>query len=143
MPDFGSEVPFDRNLSSSSVAWGNGTWNDYYGCQSSNDFWTELVVAAFQPAEGADGDPDMEAIVFGSAKAYGDDNQCVIYYESLADSGVAPSSDKTLAHEVGHGAGIVDNACKSGCLMWTDEYSQLGDYFCDWCLLDMRMDSNY
>ena len=137
-------VPFDRNLSVSEVAWGNGTWNDYYNCPSSNSFWTELAVGAFQPETSKDLDPDTETALFlGAAKVYGDDNQCVLYYEMIRDRGVAPNTDQYLAHEIGHGAGIEDNECEEGCLMWLDEYDQLGDDFCNECLNEMRKDSTY
>jgi len=138
---FSSVVPFQRNLSSSDVAWGTGTWNDQYGAPSTSDFWTELVVGAFQPETSKDYDPDNEQAVAGAAKVYGDDNQCVIYCETIRDLGV--SAEKSLAHEIGHGAGIEDNDCEEGCIMWRDINNQIGDHFCDKCIAEMRNDAVY
>jgi len=141
--NYSDQVPFIRNLSSLSVAWGSGTWNDYYDCSSTSDFWTELAVGAFQPQTSNDFDPDTESAVLGAAKVHGDDNQCVLYYETIRDRGSGPSAEQDLAHEIGHGAGIEDNCCEPGCLMWVDEYDNLGDHFCDKCLEEMRKDTNY
>ncbi|MGB2809955.1 MAG: hypothetical protein WBC22_19600 [Sedimentisphaerales bacterium] len=142
---YSDEVPFDRNLSSGDVGSGSGTWNDDYDCPSSSSFWTELVVGAFQPQTSKDDDPGSEGgspgVVFGAAKISGDDNQCVIYYETIKEE--SENAEKSLAHEVGHGAGIEDDECEDGCLMWHDESGQLGDNFCDACLLEMRKDSTY
>jgi len=134
-------VPFVRNLSSYDVGDGTGTWNNHYNIPSSSDFWTELVVGAFQPEINRDYDPDSTKAVCGAAKYTEDDNQCVVYYETLRD--MVRDPNETLAHEVGHSANIEDNECEEGCIMWCDEHNQIGDHFCEKCLLEMRKDAIY
>jgi hypothetical protein len=141
-PSYSSSVPFDRNLSSSSVYWGTGSWNNSAGCTSSETFWVQLVVAGFQPQAAKDKDPDSEtAQVLGAARAE-PHNQCVVYLETRKELSGTPVG-QVLAHEMGHGGGCADNECVAGCIMWVNPSGATGSTFCNKCLCEFREDENW
>jgi len=137
-PSYSSSVPFVRNLSSTSIKWGYGSWNNSWACANSERFWVQLAVAGFQPQAGNDKDPDGETDQVLGASRDNPYNQCVIHLETIKELGGTPVG-QVLAHEMGHGGGSADNECVAGCIMW----GATGSTFCNKCLCEFREDEEW
>ena len=137
-------VPFDRNLPISTAASGGGTWNDYRDCSGSEAFWNALVVTGYQGDETKDLDGNGDTLKLCGVT--NDDEEIVLYLETIRDIGGAPDVNEVMMHEIGHSGGLVESSravddghCgNSGCIM---EAGSTGTQFCEECIDDMRSKS--
>ena len=136
-------VSFERNLSTTEIAFGLGDWDDSFDLSpySCNEFWCVLNVAGFQPGVGEDLDADTEGQT-GFAAGSSVDNKTVLFLEVMREKQL--DTGAVMAHELGHTGGPGDNACTEGCIMWRNtQQGTLGDHFCDECLHDFRKDLSW
>lgn len=112
-------VDFTRHLSDWAVEYG-GSWSDDRDLESTPEFWSCLVVGAWEPEQDDDADPDycfnlippFTARPGAEAPTTGitddDSGRAAIYTQALADvAGCTSSTDEshTVTHEVAHTSG--------------------------------------
>jgi len=110
----------------------------------STDFWTVMVMNAFQPQAGNDEDPDSENATAGlSIVSWGDNpDKCAIYHETGREMGMSMSH--YMAHEIGHtqniGNPLFQHCSDVGCVM---SAGATGYEFCDNHKNDLRERSTW
>jgi hypothetical protein len=106
----------------------------------STDFWTVMVMNAFQPQAGNDEDPDSESGTGGLSIVSWADNpdKCAIYLETIRDD-LGLSVSHYMAHEIGHtqniGNPLFEHCSDVGCVMHD---GATGYEFCDNHKNDLR-----
>jgi len=112
----------------------------------STDFWTVMVMNAFQPQAGNDEDPDSESGTGGLSLVYlvqDNPDKCAIYLETIRDD-LGLSESHYMAHEIGHTQNIGNplfNHCSDvGCVMHD---GATGYEFCDDHKNDLRERSTW
>jgi len=108
------------HLSDWDIEYGMGTWSDERDLVSTADFWSCLVVGAWEAGEEWDADPDLcftltppyvqrpgaEGVETGCTD--GDSGRAVIYLQAIADDmACMQRTDEwhTVTHEIGHTCG--------------------------------------
>ncbi len=143
--EYQDQVPFIRNLKDSYIDNESADWNSGRDVESSPDFWTMLMVAAYQGEISEDKDPDAPGCLGAAVDA---PNQGVVYLEVIRDDKpINPWEHlgKYFAHEISHGGGTDDHppGYPHECIQRPDAGDQLGETFCDECLNRMRKDANW
>jgi len=148
---FSDIVLFNLNITTLELVIG-----DVYECEqdlwTSEDFWTCLVVAAYQGKYSSDVDPDgngpgdpQQDEDTDLGETYHDgDNSCLIYLETTTNEPMRYpdiwEEGYVVAHEIAHTSGARDHdgphcLLKEG-IMWPD-------HFCDNCILQFRRYSTW
>ncbi len=134
-----SVVPFDRNLSTTAVGAGVGSWNDSRSpLRSSADFWNTLVVTGFQPEPVSDNDP-LTGVQVPLGVSRNVANEALVYLEVTREKG--SNVGMVMTHEIGHTGGLVNRTppetehCSEDDRVMSDD---LGSCLCNKCKKDMR-----
>jgi len=146
VPDYllwSDQVPFKRHLTTTSVGFGTGAWNNYHQKTTEVRFWTAFVFSAFQPDKDKDCDPDGGSVICGAERAgvLADKTECVLYLETIRDA--SKEVGQVMLHELGHTGGAADDDCVIGCIMQKDGSGNIGDHFCEKCLYELRHEEEW
>ena len=135
--DYEDTVSFDLNFSKI-----DNLTPDVTG---STDFWTVMVMNAFQPQAGNDEDPDSENATAGLSLVsltFDNPDKCAIYHETGREMGMPMSH--YMAHEIGHtqniGVPLWQHCSDVGCVMHN---GATGYEFCDDHKNDLRERSTW
>ncbi len=127
--EYQDEVPFEEYLNYWEILSGEGSWNNGHDLSSTNDFWSCLVVGAWEGSDDrwessrdGDGDPDVcfnlfnppearagaEAPLTGVRRTWFE--QCIVFFQGIADDAAClhqTDEAHNVVHEIAHTCGDI------------------------------------